>query len=135
MLFRSTVNGGYTEAYGESHSNAFGSGCCSASNIGHGGANVSHEIRITGGTLKPTSQHTNSGTNIMSWDVGALGGKVIVTGGSFPVHKHSGNINTDGLSFQGASVESASGEKLTMVEIDLHNYPELQGGKIGRAHV
>lgn len=130
-----TVNGGYTEAYGEIHSNAFGSGCCSASNIGHGGVNVSHEIRITGGTLKPTSQHTNSGIDVMSWDVGAFGGKVIVTGGSFPVHKHNGDINTDGLSFQGASVESASGEKLTMVEIDLHNYPELQGGKVIDFHV
>lgn len=58
---------------------------------------------------------------------------MIVTGGSFPVGKYSGGV--DGLSFQGASVESASGEKLTMVEIDLHNYPELQGGKVIDFHV
>ncbi len=53
---------------------------------------------------------------------------MIVTGGSFPVGKYSGGV--DGLSFQGASVESASGEKLTMVEIDLRDYTELLGGKV-----
>lgn len=53
---------------------------------------------------------------------------MIVTGGSFPVEKYSGGV--DGLSFQGASVESASGEKLTMVEIDLRDYTELLGGKV-----
>ena len=130
-----TVNGGYTEAYGYEHGNALGGACGSSSNVGHGSETVSHEIKITGGTLKPESLHTNTGNDIISWGIGATGGKVIVTGGSFPVHKHSGNINTDGLSFQGASVESASGEKLTMVEIDLHNYPELQGGKVIDFHV
>ena len=34
------------------------------------------------------------------------------------------------MSFRGASVESASGEKLTMVEIDLSDYEELLGGKV-----
>lgn len=122
------VNGGYTEAYGYTHGNAIGSGCYNANNLGHGDANTPHEIRITGGTLKPISKRTSS-----SYDVGVRGGKVVVTGGSFPVGKYSGGV--DGLSFQGASVESASGEKLTMVEIDLHNYPELQGGKVIDFHV
>lgn len=123
-----TINGGYSTAYGYTHGNAFGGGCSSAVNTGHGDATTPHEIKITGGTLKPVSLRTGN-----SYDVGALGGKVIVTGGSFPVGKYSGGV--DGLSFQGASVESASGEKLTMVEIDLHNYPELQGGKVIDFHV
>ena len=53
---------------------------------------------------------------------------MIVTGGSFPVGKYSGGV--DGLSFQGASVESASGEKLTMVEIDLSGYEDIANGKV-----
>ena len=118
-----TINGGYSTAYGYTHGNAFGGGCLSAVNTGHGDATTPHEIKITGGTLKPVSLRTDK-----SYDVGALGGKVIVTGGSFPVGKYSGGV--DGLSFQGASVESASGEKLTMVEIDLRDYTELLGGKV-----
>lgn len=118
-----TVNGGYIETHGDAHGNALGGSCYNANNVGHGNASVPHEIRITGGTLKPISQRSSR-----SYDVGALGGKVIVTGGSFPVGKYSGGV--DGLSFQGASVESASGEKLTMVEIDLRDYTELLGGKV-----
>ena len=118
-----TINGGYSTAYGYTHGNAFGGGCLSAVNTGHGDATTPHEIKITGGTLKPVSLRTDK-----SYDVGALGGKVIVTGGSFSVGKYSGGV--DGLSFQGASVESASGEKLTMVEIDLRDYTELLGGKV-----
>ncbi|MFR9216514.1 MAG: Ig-like domain-containing protein [Ruthenibacterium sp.] len=117
------VNGGYTETHGAEHGNALGSACSNANNLGHGSENVPHEILITGGTLNPISERTSS-----SYDVGAFGGKVIVTGGSFPVGKQSGGV--DGLSFQGTSVESASGEKLTMVEIDLSDYKELLGGKV-----
>ena len=102
-----TVNGGYTLVYGYTHGNALGGACANVNNIGHGGKDIPHELRITGGTLKPISQRGQ-----YSYDVGALGGKVIVTGGSFPVGKYSGGV--DGLSFQGASVESASGEKLTI---------------------
>lgn len=118
-----TINGGYSTAYGYTHGNAFGGGCLSAVNTGHGDATTPHEIKITGGTLKPVSLRTGK-----SYDVGALGGKVIVTGGSFPVGKYSGGV--DGLSFQGASVESASGEKLTMVEIDLSGYEDIANGKV-----
>lgn len=118
-----TVNGGYTEAYGYTHGNAIGSGCYNANNLGHGDATTAHEIRITGGTLKPIAKRTSS-----SYDVGVRGGKVVVTGGSFPVGKQSGGV--DGLSFQGASVESASGEKLTMVEIDLSGYEDIANGKV-----
>lgn len=118
-----TVNGGYIETHGDAHGNALGGSCYNANNVGHGNASVPHEIRITGGTLKPISQRSSR-----SYDVGALGGKVIVTGGSFPVGKYSGGV--DGLSFQGASVESASGEKLTMVEIDLSGYEDIANGKV-----
>ena len=129
------MNGGYTEAYGYTHGNAIGGGCLNASNVGHGTTVTPHEIKITGGTLKPISKAYDtgpySGSPSMSWDVGARGGKVIVTGGSFPVQKHKGKTpGPDGLSFRGASVESASGEKLTMVEIDLSDYEELLGGKV-----
>ena len=118
-----TVNGGYTEAYGYTHGNAIGSGCYNANNLGHGDATTAHEIRITGGTLKPIAKRTSS-----SYDVGVRGGKVVVTGGSFPVGKQSGGV--DGLSFEGTSVESASGEKLTMVEIDLSGYEDIANGKV-----
>ena len=124
-----TVNGGYVEATSGVHGNAVGGGCMNAMNVGHGTADGQHELRINGGTLKPFGKNTNDG-ELGSWDVGARGGKVIVTGGSFPVHKHNGSINSDGLSFQGASVESASGEKLTMVEIDLSGYEDIANGKV-----
>lgn len=118
-----TINGGYSIAYGYTHGNAFGGACASASNVGHGDATTPHEIKITGGTLKPVSLRTST-----SFDVGSVGGKVIVTGGSFPVAKQSGGV--DGLSFQGSSVISASGDKLTMVEIDLSDYTALLGGQV-----
>ena len=118
-----TINGGYSVSYGYEHGNAFGGGCGNYTNVGHGESDTPHELRITGGTLKPISQRT-----AYSYDVGFAGGKVIVTGGSFPVGKYSGGV--DGLSFQGASVESASGEKLTMVEIDLSGYEDIANGKV-----
>lgn len=131
-----TINGGYVKATGREHGNAIGGACASANNVGHGAADVPHEIKITGGTLQPVSLHQVQSPTYVSYDVGAFGGKIIVTGGSFPIAKHEGSLpGPDGLSFQGASVESASGEKLTMVEIDLHNYPELQGGKVIDFHV
>lgn len=126
-----TVNGGYIETYGYTHGNALGGGCSNADNVGHGDANTPHEIKITGGTLKPVSLHRNetSGQAIKSYDVGALGGKVIVTGGSFPIQEHIGsNAGPGGLSFQGDAIVSASGEELTMVKIDFNAYPELIGG-------
>ena len=123
-----TVNGGYTVAYGGVHGNALGGSCYNYYNVGHGDEKTSHEIKITGGTLKPISERTNR-----SYDVGAMGGKVIVTGGSFPIGAYSGG--PDGLSFQGDAIVSASGEELTMVQIDFNAYPELVGGLAQDYHV
>lgn len=126
-----TINGGYVKATGREHGNAIGGACASANNVGHGAADVPHEIKITGGTLQPVSLHQVQSPTYVSYDVGAFGGKIIVTGGSFPIAKHEGSLpGPDGLSFQGVSVESASGDKLTMVEIDLSGYPELLGGQV-----
>ncbi len=107
-----TINGGYITATGKDHGNAFGGACNSASNIGHGAGSTPHEIKITGGTLLPKSN--NNGTQ---WDIGAAGGKVIVTGGSFFPAAYNG-----GYSIQGASVVSSDGTPLIMVTIDLSSY-------------
>ena len=111
-----TVNGGYIEAQGYDHGNAFGGACVSASNAGH-------VIQINGGTLKPTSKCTTS-----SYNIGAFGGTVVVTGGSFPIQAQtSGGKN--GLSFEGTGVYSADLKtELTMVKIDLSSYDGLKAG-------
>ncbi|MCI9639652.1 MAG: LPXTG cell wall anchor domain-containing protein [Emergencia sp.] len=110
-----TINGGYITATGKDHGNAFGGACGSADNIGHGDASTPHEIVITGGTLLPKSN--NNGTQ---YDVGAVGGKVIVTGGSFCPAANSGTATK--YSIQGASVISSDGTSLTMVKVDLSSY-------------
>lgn len=46
-----SINGGYVEAIGNSHGNAFGSAC-----QGTTSSNRNHIIKVTGGTLLPTSQ-------------------------------------------------------------------------------
>ncbi len=111
-----TVNGGYTEAIGGTHGNALGGACVSATNAGH-------TITINGGTLKPTSYKTTT-----SYNVGAFGGTVIVTGGSFPIESQSSG-GYDGLSFEGTGVYAADGKtKLTMVKIAIGS---MEGVKVG----
>ena len=110
-----TINGGYITSTGKDHGNAFGGACGSGNNVGHGAASTQHEIVITGGTLLPKSN--NNGTQ---WDVGANGGAVIVTGGSFYPAKYASS--TTGYSIQGAAVKSSDGTSLTMVTIDLSSY-------------
>lgn len=62
-----TINGGYIRAVGTEHSNAFGKGC--------GNDGTGQIIRITGGTLLPSSYS--------GWkDIGLPNGYVIITGGS-----------------------------------------------------
>lgn len=62
-----TINGGLIQAVGKAHTNAFGKGC--------GGDGAGQVVRITGGTLLPSS--------VDGWkDIGAPNGYVIITGGS-----------------------------------------------------
>ena len=111
-----TVNGGYIEAKGGAHGNAVGGACVSSTNAGH-------FITVNGGTLKPTSQKTTT-----SYNIGAYGGNVIVTGGSFPIEAQSSG-GYDGLSFEGSGVYAADGKtKLMMVKIDLSSYEGLEAG-------
>ena len=72
------INGGFIQSTGGSHGNAFGAGCVSN--------NANHVIKVTGGTLLPTSP---SGK-----DIGGGGGYVIITGGSVRV---SGPTKFDGI--------------------------------------
>ena len=117
-----TVNGGYTVSYGAEHGNALGGACGSGNNVGHGGSSTPHEIVINGGTLIPKSTAATS-----TYDVGATGANVIVTGGSFPLQKNSTG-SVDGLSIKGAGVYSADGSSLTMVKIDVS---AMEGIEVG----
>ena len=72
------INGGFIQSTGGTHGNAFGAGCVSN--------NANHVIKVTGGTLLPTSP---SGK-----DIGGGGGYVIITGGSVRV---SGPTKFDGI--------------------------------------
>ncbi|MEY8460914.1 isopeptide-forming domain-containing fimbrial protein [Eggerthellaceae bacterium 24-137] len=74
------INGGFIRAKGAAHGNAFGMGC-------HGSetSNRGHIIRITGGTLLPSSAGDRK-------DIGGKDGYTIVTGGS---------VNCPSTKFQG----------------------------------
>ncbi len=78
------INGGFIRSKGAAHGNAFGMGC-------HGteSSNIGHIIRITGGTLLPSSASDRK-------DIGGLNGYTIVTGGSVncPASKFQGLGNT-----------------------------------------
>ena len=64
------INGGFIRAKGASHGNAFGMGCG-----GSKSTNTGHIIKVTGGTLLPSSAGDR-------YDIGGKGGYTIVTGGS-----------------------------------------------------
>ncbi len=111
-----TINGGYTEAFGGTHGNAFGGACVSATNAGH-------TIEINGGTLKPVSYKTTT-----SYNVGAFGGTVVVTGGSFPIESQSSG-GYKGLSFEGTGVYAADRKtELTMVTIAIGSMEGVKEG-------
>ena len=107
-----TVNGGYIVTKGMGHGNALG-GACNAqelNNVGHGNASTAHQIVITGGTLIPNRNSTESWT----YQLGAAGGDIIVLGGSFPLNDRS---TTSGYDITGAKIQSSDGSALTMVKI------------------
>ena len=100
------INGGYLRAEGFTHSNAFGQGCQST--------NIGKTIKITGGTLLPVSK---SGF----YDIGGLGGDVIVTGGSIRLSgpgKLQGKNNDDTYSWGNLEMTT----KVFMTKIDLKGY-------------
>ncbi|WP_251179269.1 DUF11 domain-containing protein [Adlercreutzia agrestimuris] len=80
-----TINGGFIEAHGAWHSNAFGQGC--------GGNNGGKTILITGGTLLP-----HWGGNGDFLEIGGLYGYVVITGGSVYCTRFQGNDN-DGKAY------------------------------------
>ena len=78
------INGGFIRSKGAAHGNAFGMGC-----TGSTVSNRNHIIRITGGTLLPSSAGDR-------YDIGGESGYTIVTGGSVhcPIAKFQGIGNT-----------------------------------------
>ena len=137
-----TFNGGQINAVGSYHGAAIGAGYGNSTatkntNVrgailinkhrgdrsGCAGTPIPGDITVNGGTLKPTSQKTTT-----SYNIGAYGGNVIVTGGSFPIEAQ-GSGGYDGLSFEGSGVYAADGKtKLMMVKIDLSSYEGLEAG-------
>ena len=96
-----TINGGYITSKGYSHGAAFGGSC--------GTTASGCTIRVTGGTLLPTSLHTNP-------DFNANGtGKVYITGGS--VNTKGGNKFMNG-STPGIAYDK-DGKNVFMVKINL----------------
>ena len=96
-----TVNGGFVEAWGAEHSNAFGQGC--------GGTNTGRTILITGGTLLP-----HWGGNGGFLEIGGSQGYVVITGGSVNCTRFQGNDN-DGLAY--GDLERT--KKVAMLTIDV----------------
>ncbi len=80
-----TINGGFIEAHGAWHSNAFGQGC--------GGYNTGKTILVTGGTLLP-----HWGGNGGFLEIGGMYGYVVITGGSVYCTRFQGNDN-DGKAY------------------------------------
>lgn len=80
-----TINGGFVEAHGAWHSNAFGQGC--------GGYNTGKTILVTGGTLLP-----HWGGNGSFLEIGGMYGYVVITGGSVYCTRFQGNDN-DGKAY------------------------------------
>ncbi len=96
-----TINGGYITSKGYSHGAAFGGSCGTTAN--------GCTIRVTGGTLLPTSLHTNP-------DFNANGtGKVYITGGS--IRTAGGNKFMNG-STPGVAFDK-DGKPVFMVTINL----------------
>lgn len=91
------INGGYLTAEGYDHGNAFGAAC--------GTTATGCTIRVTGGTLLPTSKGSKK-------DLGGTGGWVVVTGGSLRV---ASMAKFDGNAYN----SDAHDVLLTMIQVDL----------------
>lgn len=124
------INGGLVEAQGDEHGNGFGSGCRGTSS-----SNRNHIIRVTGGTLLPSSTSGN-------YDMGGKMGYVVITGGS--VYTTEGRFqglgdtafNTQGID-DWSDVVALPGQKLPdddkvfMITINLASEIEMRNQKAG----
>lgn len=124
------INGGLVEARGGEHGNGFGSGC-----RGTYSSNRNHVVRVTGGTLLPSSTSGN-------YDMGGNMGYVVITGGS--VYTSEGKFqglgntayNTQGISnwddvvaLPGQQLPDA--DKVFMITINLASEIETRNDKAG----
>lgn len=122
-----TINGGFVEAKGWQHSNAFGQGC--------GGSNEGRMILITGGTLLPSADSSQeSGFQ----DIGGNKGYVVITGGSVfcgkngSQYKFQGNDN-DGKAY-GALLPDGTPDKTNkvgMLTVDVKSKIQAMADKEG----
>lgn len=112
-----TINGGYIEAHGAEHSNAFGQGC--------GGTNNGKTILVTGGTLLP---EWGGGGGYL--EIGGDGGYVIITGGSVYCTRFQGNGVTAGQpAFAWGDLEKT--KKVTMITVDVKSKIQAAADKAG----
>lgn len=114
------INAGYLKAQGYEHGNAFGGAC---------GTNANNRIiRITGGTLHPTSNSSRK-------DIGGDGGYTIVTGGSVYVANKDKFTGIGGTAFNTQNVTTWSdvtalggklpdADKVFMLTVDLSQSSE-----------
>ena len=100
------INGGYLKAQGYAHGNAFGGACGTTAN--------GKTIKITGGTLLPTSV---SGKQ----DIGGSGGKVIIDGGSVKLTGAQAGKPAPSGKFQSSDNKAynSAGEEMFLLCIDL----------------
>lgn len=110
------INGGLVFSNGGRHGNAFGGGCNSLDKYNSGNL-----IKITGGTLIPSSEGN-------FYDIGASGSYVIVTGGSLKVDGSAKFQSEGGTAYNTRGIDSAAdipatglpaSDKVTMVTVNL----------------
>lgn len=115
-----TINGGFVEAKGWLHSNAFGQGC--------GGNNEGKTILITGGTLLPSAS-SDQVDGFM--DIGGNSGYVIITGGSVFCGTKSGRFKFQGNDNDGKAYgDLARKTKVSMLTVNVK--PKIEASaKVG----
>lgn len=97
-----TINGGYLKSKGGGHGAAFGMGC----NTSARGCT----IKVTGGTLLPTS--------VWGWpDLGGYGGNVVISGGSVRVSGKNKFVSASGSAY--GSEDYTTTNEVFMVAVDL----------------
>lgn len=131
------INGGYIEAKGAEHGNGFGSACLYTTS-----SNRNHIIRVTGGTLLPSSTSINK-------DMGGNNGYVVITGGSVSLTKKADGkpdeskfqgigdtaFNTEGIATWSNVVDKGGSlpenDKVFMITIDLGSEIEKRNTEAG----